>query len=52
MSNQQTTLDQKSVTAARMLGVEMIEASHSGHPGIALSCQQAMAQRCSTVCCI
>ena len=36
MSNQQATLDQKSVTAARMLGVEMIEASHSGHPGIVL----------------
>ena len=32
MSNQQATLDQKSVTAARMLGVEMIEASHSGLP--------------------
>lgn len=39
MSNQQATLDQKSVTAARMLGVEMIEASHSGHPGIVFGCR-------------
>lgn len=36
MAKRQFTLDDRAVTAARMLGVEMIERAHSGHPGIVL----------------